>query len=118
MRKYKRKRPSGWADKDQRMILAARLRDEGKSLRQAARVLGVTYETVRRDLARWDAAAHGNVIELSQRRVTTRPARGRDVTPGCDTPRTTGEAMGLTQGPKTVQQEWADRAAELLSDWR
>lgn len=99
------------------MDLAVRLRAEGMSLRQAARMLGVSYETVRRDLARWDAA-RGNVVELSQRRVTTRPAGGRVVTPGCDRPRTTAEAMGVPQGPPTVRQEWQARAAEILSDWR
>ncbi len=99
------------------MQLCVRLRAEGMSLRQAARMLDVSYETVRRDLARWDAA-NGNVVDLSQKRVKTYPARGRLVTPGCDTPRTTAEAMGVPPGAQTVRQEWGQRAAEILSDWR
>jgi hypothetical protein len=117
VRTYKRKRPPQWRDKDKRMVLAARLRGEGMSLRGTAAELGVSYETVRRDLARWDTAS-GTVIDLSRRRVTSHPPAGRDVTPGRDRPRTTAEALGLPARPRTVREERLDRAAELLSDWR
>lgn len=84
VRKYVRKRPRQWRDKDKRMEAAVRLRAAGKSLREIGAALAVNHETVRRDLARWDAqqasAAPANVIQLSQRLphpgVANDPARG------------------------------------------
>ncbi len=83
VRKYKRKRPRPWRNKDKRMALAARMRAEGKSLREIGKLLVVHWETVRRDLARWDAQQGdmpANVISLSQKlshsTVATDPPRG------------------------------------------
>lgn len=102
MKNYKRKRPRQWRDKDKRMRAAVRMRGEGKSLREIGAELAVNYETVRRDLARWDvqaAAEPSNVVSLSQklshRAVASDPQEGQVATPECDT-RTTGEALGLT----------------------
>jgi transposase len=54
--------------RDKRMAEAARLRTEGKSLRQAAAELGVSYQTVSNDLARWDARRMpANVVPLSRK---------------------------------------------------
>jgi hypothetical protein len=47
------RRPYSWTP-DQRMAIAARLRAEGLSLREAAARMLVHHTTVRRDLARWD----------------------------------------------------------------
>jgi Helix-turn-helix domain of resolvase len=115
VRKYKRKRPSGWPDKNRRMVLAVRLRAEGKSLRQIARELAVGVATVHRDLARWDELS--NVVSLFQPGVPARPQRG-NLERLSGTPRTTAEAMGIPQGPMTVRQEWEFRAVEVLNDWR
>lgn len=116
MRKYKRKGPRQWRDKDKRMTLAVRMRAEGKSLREIGDALAVSYMTVARDLERWDRqhSTVENVVslsqKLSQRAVTTDPQAGQGVTPECDT-RTTGEALGLT-----VKEEAMTRAiASLVS---
>lgn len=101
------------------MQAAVRMRAEGKSLREIGTELAVTYETVRRDLARWDAqatAAPSNVVSLSQklshRPVTSDPTQGQLVTPECDT-RTTGEALGLT-----AKEEAMTRAIASLTNRR
>jgi hypothetical protein len=84
MRTYERKGPRPWRNKDKRMIAAVRLRVEGKSLREIAKELTVSHETVRRDLARWHRE-HANVAALP---VTSAchisPPRGQLVTPECD----------------------------------
>jgi transposase len=59
----KRLRRRRVAARDQRMVSAVQLRTAGKSLRQIAAELGVSYQTVSNDLARWDAE-HPNVISL------------------------------------------------------
>ncbi|HLK74035.1 MAG TPA: helix-turn-helix domain-containing protein [Streptosporangiaceae bacterium] len=107
MKSYQRKRPDGWTDKDWRMRRAVQHRAEGKSLRQIAAEMSVSYMTVSRDLARWDRehipAADSNVVplsrKLSQRAVTSRPGvqgGGEIVTGGCDSLPTTGDVMGLS----------------------
>lgn len=63
MRKYKRKRPRQWRNKDKRMAAAVRLRAEGKSNRQIGKELAVDERTVRRDLERWQQE-HSNVVPL------------------------------------------------------
>ena len=84
VRKYVRKRPSPWRNLDRRMLAAARLRDRGLSLRQAAGELAVSYETIRRDLARWDRE-HANVVPLTVTPSRHKsPPAGPDVTPECD----------------------------------
>ena len=75
MRNYKRKGPRPWRDKDKRMTAAVRLRDESKSLREIAKELAVSHQTVANDLARWDRE-HANVIPLSKPTVKTDPVRG------------------------------------------
>jgi|SRR5579872_4702490 len=118
MRTYQRKRPKRWTDKDRRMAQAAGLRAEGRSLRQIAAELSVSHQTVSNDLARWDArqaeAAPANVVPLSRKASRTAvkndPAAGHDVTPGFDTPRTTGDAMGLS-----VSEERIARAVAYLT---
>lgn len=119
VRQYKRKRPGQWRDKDKRMNLAARLRTEGKSLREIGEQLAVSAPTAMRDLRRYDelaakkAEAFQNVFQLP---VTSRPAGGdlkhADETPD-ETSMTTGEALGLT-----VQQEAMARAVASMTDRR
>jgi Homeodomain-like domain len=99
---YKRKRPQK-ASRDQRAPKAARLRAEGKSLREIAAETGVSHQTVRNDLTWWDEcqeAAPPNVIALSSRAsktgVKNDPRTGQDLTPGFDARRTTGDVIGLT----------------------
>ena len=87
MRKYKRKRPRRWRDTNKRMVAAVRCRTRGLSLRQTAGRLAVSYETIRRDLARWDRD-HANVVELVPESVTNAchisPPGGQIATPECD----------------------------------
>lgn len=82
VRQYKRKGKTPWRNKDKRMAAAVRKRGEGKSLREIAEELAVSYETIRRDLAR------SNVVPLIPRAVTSArhvlPPAGRDVTDECD----------------------------------
>ena len=82
MRNYKPKRPK--SPRDARMNRAARLRAGGNSLRQIAAEQDVSYETVRRDLARWDAlnAPDATVSHLP---VTKMPLGGGSVTGARDT---------------------------------
>jgi transposase len=57
--------------RDKRMAAAAALRAAGKSLRDIGKELGVSYQTVSNDLARWDAqqpTIPANVIPLSRNR--------------------------------------------------
>jgi predicted transcriptional regulator len=75
VRHYKRKGKIPWPDKDKRMAAAVRKRAEGKSLREIGRELGVSEITVRRDLARWQAA-RPNVIPLRHPSATSCPAGG------------------------------------------
>lgn len=68
MRKYK-KRPKR-RNPDRRMAAAVRLRAEGMSLRQIAKELACSHDTVWRDLARWDAAhAIANVSDFPVRNI-------------------------------------------------
>lgn len=62
---------------------AARLRSEGKSLREIAAIQEVSHETVRRDLAAWDAR-HAPDASVSHLPVTKTPPGGGNVTVGCD----------------------------------
>lgn len=55
VRQYKRKRPRQWRDKDKRMAAVVKLRAQGRSLREIGMELGVSHNTVVRDLARQDA---------------------------------------------------------------
>lgn len=82
MRTYKRKAPRYARG---RMLRAARLRGEGKSLRQIGAEIGVSYETVRRDLAAW-AAEQSQVSHLP---VTKVPPGGDE----CDSPRDTAASV-------------------------
>ena len=93
MRNYKRQGPRPWRDKDKRMAAAVRLRAQGKSLREIGAALRVSYETIRGDLARWDAkqaSTPSNIVQLSRKvsnpAVKSDPATGRDLTPEFDTP--------------------------------
>ena len=113
-RKYVRKTSRQWSDKDNRMRLAARLRAEGKSLREIGAELGISAPTAMRDLRRWDearAALPANVFQLP---VSSHPSGGEmkrpDETPR-ETPSTTGEALGLS-----VKEEMIARAVALLTD--
>ena len=118
MRKYRRKGPRPWRDKDRRMILAVRLRGEGMSLRQIGRELAVSEGTVRNDLARWQRTS-SNVVPLVRKTgAQTRPAGGEITHPDFAPPQTTAEALGRPPGPRTVRDEQMARAAEVLSDWR
>lgn len=65
------------------MRRAARLRAEGKSLREIAAIQEVSHETVRRDLAAWDLknAPDATVSHLP---VTKTPPGGGNVTAECD----------------------------------
>lgn len=83
VRQYKRKRPGQWRDKDKRMTLAVQSRAEGKSLREIAKELAVSYQTVANDLARWERE-RPNVIPLSNSAVKSDPGPGRDLTPEFD----------------------------------
>jgi DNA invertase Pin-like site-specific DNA recombinase len=81
VRTYKRKRLR--VDPDKRMAAAVGLRDEGLSLRQTAERLACSYQTVARDLQRWEQA-NANVVPLSHSAVTKSPHGGQFVTPECD----------------------------------
>lgn len=63
MRKYK-PRPKR-RNPDKRMAAAVRLRAEGMSLRQIAKQLACSYQTVANDLERW-SQEHSNVVQLSK----------------------------------------------------
>lgn len=74
--------------RDKRMVEAARLRAGGQSLRQIAGELGVSYQTVKNDLARWAAdprSAPANVVPLARKvsksGVTSSPPGGKHQTP-------------------------------------
>ncbi len=77
-RTYRRKKYPGRGRG--RMLLAAQLRAEGKSLRAIARQLRVSHETVRRDLAKWDTERP----QVSHLPVTKVPPGAGFVTPKCD----------------------------------
>lgn len=79
MRNYKRKRPSQWRDKDKRMTLAVQMRAQGMSLREVAKELAVSYQTVANDLQRWERE-RPNVALLSKTAVKSYPATGQDLT--------------------------------------
>lgn len=72
VRKYVRKGPPPWRDKDKRMAAAVRLRAQDKSLREIAKELAVSPPTVMRDLRKWDEL-HPNVFQMP---VTKRPTGG------------------------------------------
>lgn len=80
-RTYKPKRTK--LTRQARMGRAARLRAEGKSLRQIAAIQEVSHETVRRDLAAWDLQ-NAPSATVSHFPVTKTPPGGGNVTPGCD----------------------------------
>lgn len=73
--------------RDKRMAEAARRRADGKSLRQIAGELGVSYQTVSNDLARWDALhppTDANVVpfrKLSKSGVGNLPPGGQNDAP-------------------------------------
>lgn len=69
--------------REARMGRAARLRAEGKSLREIAAIQEVSHETVRRDLAAWDLK-NAPSATVSHFPVTKVPPGGGNVTPGCD----------------------------------
>lgn len=71
------------AVRDRRAAKVARLLAEGLSLRQAAAELGVSYQTVANDRARW-RQQHANVIPLSRNGVSFAPPRGQKDTPEID----------------------------------
>lgn len=89
MRTYKpvdpRLRHDRGRDRDRRMAIAARLRAEGLSLRQIATRQHVSYQTVARDLARWDQEGSSMppaIIRLSRPAVTpAAPMGATNVTP-------------------------------------
>jgi transposase len=92
---------------------AARLRAEGKSLREIGAELRISPATAMRDLRRWDesrAALPANVFQL---RVSSHPLEAEmkqaDET-GDETARTTGEVLGLT-----VREERIARAVAYLT---
>lgn len=75
VRNYKRKRnPRG------RMLRAVELRAGGLSLRQIAKEVGCSYDTVWRDLQKW-AAERANVSEIPVRKM---PQGGENLTPESD----------------------------------
>jgi hypothetical protein len=78
MRTYKAVKPK--AAQRARMRHVARLRAEGLSLRQTAMQVGVSYQTVLRDLRQWDTEQ----AKVSHLPVTKLPPGGGNVTPGCD----------------------------------
>jgi len=78
MRNYKAARTA--TTRKARMGRAARLRGEGLSLRQIAAKQEVSYQTVLRDLRKWDEVHP----EVSHATVTKLPPRGENVTPECD----------------------------------
>jgi hypothetical protein len=86
MTRYRHKNPP---DKDRRMAVAVRLTAEGLSLRQAAARLSVSYQTIARDLARWDREGRAMppaIVRLSRPAVTPAiPPRVKNVTVPRDT---------------------------------
>lgn len=80
MRNYKRKHAR---NPDKRMAAAVRLRAQGLSLREIAKELACSYQTVANDLARW-GREHGNVVPLSKTAVKNSPPRGGNLTPEFD----------------------------------
>lgn len=98
------------------MALTARLRAEGKSLREIGAELSISPATAMRDLRRFDesrAALPANVFQLH---VSADPAGGemkhQDETVR-ETPKTTGEALGLS-----VREEKIARAVAFLAGKR
>jgi hypothetical protein len=89
VRTYRPVKPK--SPRDTRMTRAARLRGEGMSLRQIAAVQDVSYETVRRDLAQWDALSAPDA-KVSHLPVTKLPPGGGNVTVECDS----GDALVLS----------------------
>jgi lambda repressor-like predicted transcriptional regulator len=78
VRQYKRKRnPRG------RMLRAVELRADGKSLREIAKEVGCSYQTVANDLAQWQSE-HENVVALSNPPVKKMPHGGENLTPDFD----------------------------------
>lgn len=83
MRKYK-KRPRR-RDPDKRMAATVRLRAQGLSLRQIAKELACSYQTVANDLARWQRD-RPNVVQLSNPAVKNVAPGATDLTPDFDSP--------------------------------
>jgi predicted ArsR family transcriptional regulator len=84
MRTYKPVRPKA---RRGRMLRAVRMHAEGMPLRDIAKVLEISHETVRRDLAAWDAEQ----ATVSHLPVTFPPPGGGNVTAECDS----GEVIPL-----------------------
>ena len=65
------------------MWRAARLRAEGRSLREIAAIQEISHETVRRDLAAWDEK-NAPSATVSHLPVTKTPLEGWNVSAECD----------------------------------
>lgn len=97
MRTYK---PRPQRDRDRRMAVAARLRAEGRSLRESAKRMLVSHGTVRRDLARWDRVGGempSAIVRLS--RAVTRP---RYITPSEDASTTANVTAPCNSTPNVI----------------
>jgi len=70
-----------WRKRQRRLAEAARLRDEGLSLRQIARQMKVDVHTIHRDLAKCDVARSEAVTVLHPPVPSTRCIRPADATP-------------------------------------
>jgi transposase len=90
------------AARDKRMNTAVQLRAQGMSLRQIAGDLGVSYQTVANDLARWKRE-HPNVISLvpkpSRNGGRNCPPGGQEETPEVDTRRTASRSGAANSPP-------------------
>ncbi len=64
--------------RDQRMATAVKLRGTGLSLRAVAAELGVSYQTIANDLARWQREYGHIVIPLSRSGARSCPPRGQN----------------------------------------
>ncbi len=96
------------------MALAARLRAEGKSLREIGAELNISPATAMRDLRRWDESRAELPANVFQLHVSSDPAGGEMKHPdetARETLRTTGEALGLS-----VREEKMARAIALLTE--
>jgi len=86
VRHYRRKHPR---DPVRRMAIAARLTADGLSLRQVAKRLSVSHQTVANDLARWEREKPHlplEIIRLSKPAVKNMPPGGDVLTPRFDSP--------------------------------
>jgi len=51
-RAYAERKPHEWKDRKTRALMVGDLADQGKSLREIATILGISFSTARRDLQR------------------------------------------------------------------